>query len=74
MLEGPIIVGDELIWEPRDPKAYERITVVAVVNGWIQTSGKRGTFWNDEDRVREACVRVASRTEAVWSSGSSSGS
>lgn len=61
-LTGPIAIGDRLIWEPTSPYAYERIIIVDVrANSdgetWIQATGQRGTFWNEESRVREACIR-----------------
>jgi len=49
-------VGDQLIWEPRNPRAFEHITVVAVSGDQVQTDGSRGTWWNDVTRMREACV------------------
>lgn len=63
MLEGDINVGDRLIWEPDDKTgARERVVVIEVKETrggdvWIQTEGKSGTHWNEESRVREACVR-----------------
>ena len=63
MLEGEIKVGDRLIWEPESRTgAYDRIVVIDVKETrdgdvWIRTEGKSGKHWNEEGRVREACVR-----------------
>lgn len=63
MLEGEINVGDRLIWEPESRTgARERVVVIEVKEAhggdvWIRTDGKSGKHWNEEDRVREACVR-----------------
>jgi hypothetical protein len=62
LLEGEIKEGDRLIWEPNNLKAREGVTVIKVnrhdeAHALILTKGQRGEFWNDESRVREACVR-----------------
>lgn len=65
MLEGPIRVGDRLLWEPDLPHAFAFVRVTAVRraggNGWVQTEREDppgARHWNEESRVREACVRV----------------
>lgn len=75
MLDGPISVGDCLVWEPDKAHARAVIKVAEIkppnADGeiWIRTSTQLGTppldaigfgddeCWNDEDRIREACVR-----------------
>lgn len=65
MIEGEIKVGDRLIWETLDPKAFELVTVVEIRSfpadpdgPWVRTEGKRGLFWHTEENVREVCIRA----------------
>lgn len=70
MLTGPINPFDRLVWEPDHPTNRREVEVVATkVNrggeGWVLLRAlgpgepPAGTeHWNDEDRVREACVRA----------------
>lgn len=60
LLEGEINVGDELIWESEYPAARQEITVSKIdrAKGRVWTTDLRGnTVWNDESRIREACIR-----------------
>jgi hypothetical protein len=56
------LVGSHWTWEPRNPKAFERVTVTAVnVNAdsevWVETVNERGVkTWNDIERFLEASV------------------
>lgn len=74
MLKGKIQIGDRLIWEPKIAKAYCNVTVVdirAVPGDETQIclmSNTGGKFvWNDESRVREACIRAPSQVNHVCS-------
>jgi hypothetical protein len=67
LLEGPIEVGREFIWEPSlpDARCHVIVTRVVAMEGdetriWAHEVGKPpGTaVWNDESRFREACVRI----------------
>lgn len=67
-LEGPILVGEEFIWEPALPNVRERVRVTRTKDLgsihqnriWTVSLDKpeTGEVWNDESRFREACVRV----------------
>ncbi len=61
-LSGPLSVGDRLIWRPRTGNRTD-CTVVDLVSRpgeetWVYLDTDRGVFPNEEDIVREACVRV----------------
>jgi hypothetical protein len=65
LLEGPINIGDQFIWEPTKPNAYKHIIVTRITHPegderriWAQELGQDKDYWNDESRFREACERV----------------
>lgn len=67
LLEGPIEVGQEFIWEPNEPHARMHIVVSGIVQKvneetriWSHSIAETpdDATWNDESRFREACVRV----------------
>lgn len=62
LLDGPVLPGDCLLWEPALEWARGRVVVL-----WVSDDGHVSMadadvqnavpFWNDISRVREACVR-----------------
>lgn len=62
-LDGPIWVGQRMVWETGN-KHCARVEVVEIrVNPndevWLLLRDMDGrAFWNELDRVREACIRV----------------
>lgn len=58
-LQGPIRIGDLLVWEPLNYPVRAEAIVTRVERGriWTQDLATGRVVYNDEDRVREACVR-----------------
>jgi len=62
-LTGPLSVGDRLVWRPLDSRCREEATVTGLhtrTDGerWVDLETSNGTFPNEEEVVREACVRA----------------
>lgn len=69
LMDGPIEVGQEFVWEPGLPHARKHIIVTRVqlvendeTRVWSRDAEQPSEpeRWNDESRFREACVRVTS--------------
>jgi len=63
LLEGEIKVGDRLVWEPYKRHATEEIVVKEIKTNddgetWYLSAGRSGEHWNEESRMREACIRA----------------
>ena len=59
---GPLSVGDRLIWRPLTSTRVECkvVDVRSNIDGetWVDLETSNGTFPNEEEVVREACVRA----------------
>lgn len=76
-LQGELLVGDRLIWEPNIPGAFAHVTIdeirdegdgdrlIFLVDTFPapRSEGKK-RYPNSESRVREACVRDTSTTSS----------
>lgn len=60
-LAGDLNIGDKLIWEPKKPKAYVLVEIVDVRGedslDYLLKDERGNQYWNEESRVREACIR-----------------
>ena len=62
-LSGALSVGTRLIWRPLDTRCRVEATVVGTYTRpdgerWVNLETPSGTFPNEEEVVREACVRA----------------
>lgn len=61
-LHGPLSVGDRLIWRPLDSRNRVDCVVAKITpcdgETWVDLETSNGTFPNEEEVVREACVRA----------------
>ena len=61
-LHGPLSVGDRLIWRPLDSRNRVECVVAKITpcdgETWVDLETSNGTFPNEEEVVRESCVRA----------------
>ena len=66
-VESEFRVGQHYLWEPTKPHAATRIRITGVKTNadgetWVESQLPDGrTYWNELDRMREACVPFTRR-------------